>query len=146
MSLLCDPVRSAGLRAIAESNEVPLTEGPRVRSLHWRVVPDHPDRSRRRSRKPTTSRKLGPHALVYDLPHRMISSTREKPSRKPSEGETMNWTERRERFRAILSGNHCVHPGSIYDAISARIAEDGSLRRRIARSIARRVERSPSVA
>src|SRR6266436_552508 len=36
----------------------------------------------------------------------------------------MNWTERRERFRAIFSGNRCVHPGSVYDAISARIAED----------------------
>src|ERR1700676_5005610 len=36
----------------------------------------------------------------------------------------MNWTERRERFRAILSGNRCCHPGSVYDAISARIAED----------------------
>jgi oxaloacetate decarboxylase len=31
----------------------------------------------------------------------------------------MNWTERRERFRAILSGSRCVHPGSVYDAISA---------------------------
>src|ERR1700719_1735037 len=38
--------------------------------------------------------------------------------------DTMNWTERRERFRAILSGNRCVHPGSVYDAISARLAED----------------------
>jgi carboxyvinyl-carboxyphosphonate phosphorylmutase len=36
----------------------------------------------------------------------------------------MNWTERRERFRALLSGNRCVHPASVYDAISARIAED----------------------
>src|ERR1044072_4237953 len=36
----------------------------------------------------------------------------------------MNWTERRERFRALLAGNRCVHPGSVYDAISARIAED----------------------
>jgi carboxyvinyl-carboxyphosphonate phosphorylmutase len=36
----------------------------------------------------------------------------------------MNWSERRERFRAILRGNRCVHPGSVYDAISARIAED----------------------
>jgi oxaloacetate decarboxylase len=36
----------------------------------------------------------------------------------------MDWGERRERFRAILSGNRCVHPGSVYDAISARIAED----------------------
>ena len=36
----------------------------------------------------------------------------------------MNWTERRERFRALLAGSRCVHPGSVYDAISARIAED----------------------
>src|SRR6201981_3929275 len=36
----------------------------------------------------------------------------------------MNWTERPEPFRAILSGSRCVHPGSVYDAISARIAED----------------------
>ena len=36
----------------------------------------------------------------------------------------MNWTERRERFRALLAGNRCVHTGSVYDAISARIAED----------------------
>jgi carboxyvinyl-carboxyphosphonate phosphorylmutase len=36
----------------------------------------------------------------------------------------MNWTPRRERFRALLAGDRCVHPGSVYDAISARIAED----------------------
>lgn len=36
----------------------------------------------------------------------------------------MNWTERRERFRTILSGDRCVHPGSVFDPISARIAED----------------------
>jgi carboxyvinyl-carboxyphosphonate phosphorylmutase len=36
----------------------------------------------------------------------------------------MNWTERRERFRAILGGGRCVHPGSVFDPISARIAED----------------------
>lgn len=36
----------------------------------------------------------------------------------------MDWSERRERFRAILAGNRCVHPGSVYDAVSARIAED----------------------
>ena len=36
----------------------------------------------------------------------------------------MNWTERRERFRALIAGNRCVHTGSVYDAISARIAED----------------------
>ncbi|MBS0526906.1 MAG: isocitrate lyase/phosphoenolpyruvate mutase family protein [Proteobacteria bacterium] len=36
----------------------------------------------------------------------------------------MHWTDRRKRFRAVLDGNVCVHPGSVYDAISARIAED----------------------
>ena len=36
----------------------------------------------------------------------------------------MHWTPRRERFRAMLSGPRCEHPGSVYDAISARIAED----------------------
>jgi carboxyvinyl-carboxyphosphonate phosphorylmutase len=36
----------------------------------------------------------------------------------------MHWTERRERLRTILAGSRCVHPGSVYDAISARIAED----------------------
>ena len=36
----------------------------------------------------------------------------------------MNWTDRRRRFRAILSGDRCVHPGSVFDPISARIAED----------------------
>jgi oxaloacetate decarboxylase len=36
----------------------------------------------------------------------------------------MNWTDRRERFRALLAGDKCIHPGSVYDAVSARIAED----------------------
>lgn len=36
----------------------------------------------------------------------------------------MSWTERRRRFRAILDGDCCVHPGSVFDPISARIAED----------------------
>ena len=36
----------------------------------------------------------------------------------------MDWTPRRERFRAILDGRTCVHPGSVFDPISARIAED----------------------
>src|SRR5258707_4316690 len=35
----------------------------------------------------------------------------------------MNWTDRRRRFRAILAGDACVHPGSVFDPISARIAE-----------------------
>ncbi len=36
----------------------------------------------------------------------------------------MDWTQRRERFRAILESEECVHPGSVFDPISARIAED----------------------
>jgi oxaloacetate decarboxylase len=35
----------------------------------------------------------------------------------------MQWQARRERFRAILSGNTCVHPASVFDPLSARIAE-----------------------
>ncbi len=36
----------------------------------------------------------------------------------------MNLTARRERYRGILAGDKCVHPGSVFDPISARIAED----------------------
>jgi carboxyvinyl-carboxyphosphonate phosphorylmutase len=36
----------------------------------------------------------------------------------------MHWTDRRERYRELIHGNECLHPGSVYDAISARIAED----------------------
>ena len=36
----------------------------------------------------------------------------------------MDWTKRRDAFRAILEGKRCVHPGSVADPISARIAED----------------------
>jgi carboxyvinyl-carboxyphosphonate phosphorylmutase len=34
------------------------------------------------------------------------------------------WQERRGRFRSVLSGNKCVYPGSVFDPLSARIAED----------------------
>jgi carboxyvinyl-carboxyphosphonate phosphorylmutase len=36
----------------------------------------------------------------------------------------MDWTDRRERLRAIIAGPRCIYPGSVFDAISARIAED----------------------
>ena len=36
----------------------------------------------------------------------------------------MHWTDRRERYRAVLSASRCIHPGSVFDPISARIAED----------------------
>ncbi len=36
----------------------------------------------------------------------------------------MHWTDRRERYRVVIAGNECIHPGSVFDAISARIAED----------------------
>ena len=36
----------------------------------------------------------------------------------------MDFTTRRERYRGILAGDKCVHPGSVFDPISARIAED----------------------
>jgi len=37
--------------------------------------------------------------------------------------EMMNWTDRRNRFRAILNGGNCVRPASVFDPLSARIAE-----------------------
>ncbi|MBV46530.1 MAG: oxaloacetate decarboxylase [Dehalococcoidia bacterium] len=33
-------------------------------------------------------------------------------------------SQKRNQFRQILTGNQCVHPGSVFDAISSRIAED----------------------
>ena len=36
----------------------------------------------------------------------------------------MHWTDRRERYRAAIGGSECLHPGSVFDAISARIAEE----------------------
>ena len=34
------------------------------------------------------------------------------------------WQQRRERLRSILSGSQCVYPASVFDPISARIAEE----------------------
>ena len=34
------------------------------------------------------------------------------------------WQARREKFRSVLSGNQCVYPGSVFDPVSARIAEE----------------------
>src|ERR1700753_83006 len=36
----------------------------------------------------------------------------------------MHWTDRRQRFRQLLAGNQCIHPGSVFYPISARIAEE----------------------
>jgi carboxyvinyl-carboxyphosphonate phosphorylmutase len=36
----------------------------------------------------------------------------------------MTFSKRREALRAILSGSQCLRPGSVYDAISVRVAED----------------------
>src|SRR6516225_2577649 len=36
----------------------------------------------------------------------------------------MTFRDRRQKLRAILSGRRCIRPGSVYDAISIRIAED----------------------
>lgn len=34
------------------------------------------------------------------------------------------WAERRAAYRAVLEGRQCVYPGSVYDAMSVRIAQD----------------------
>ena len=36
----------------------------------------------------------------------------------------MDWTVRRERFRALLDGVRCIHPASVHDPVSVRIAEE----------------------
>jgi oxaloacetate decarboxylase len=36
----------------------------------------------------------------------------------------MHWTDRRRRFRAILKEDRCYHPASVFDPLSARIAQD----------------------
>lgn len=36
----------------------------------------------------------------------------------------MDWSKRRERFRTLLAGKYCFYPGSVFDPISARLAED----------------------
>ena len=35
----------------------------------------------------------------------------------------MTFTERRERLRALLAGTVCLSPATVYDALSARVAE-----------------------
>ena len=34
------------------------------------------------------------------------------------------WSESRKQFRQVLSGQTCVYPGSVFDPVTARIAED----------------------
>lgn len=36
----------------------------------------------------------------------------------------MNTTPRRRKLREIFNGTRCIHPGSVYDPISARVAEN----------------------
>ena len=36
----------------------------------------------------------------------------------------MNCTSRREKLRAVFAGDQCIQPGSVYDPLSARVAED----------------------
>lgn len=36
----------------------------------------------------------------------------------------MDWADRRRRFRELIAGQRCIRPGSVHDALSARIAED----------------------
>ena len=36
----------------------------------------------------------------------------------------MRFSERRKKFRAILNGNACLHPGSVADPMTARITQE----------------------
>lgn len=35
-----------------------------------------------------------------------------------------SWRDRRQAFCAVVNGDQCVHPGSVYDPMSARIAQE----------------------
>jgi len=39
-------------------------------------------------------------------------------------GWSMDWSDRRERLRSVVAQGRCIYPGSVFDSISARIAED----------------------
>jgi 2-methylisocitrate lyase-like PEP mutase family enzyme len=39
-------------------------------------------------------------------------------------GDTVTSTEKRQRFRALLTGQNCVHPADVFDPLSARMADD----------------------
>jgi oxaloacetate decarboxylase len=41
----------------------------------------------------------------------------------PAYGEIMSHTEQRQKLRAIFAGNQCFSPATVYDALSARVAE-----------------------
>ena len=43
---------------------------------------------------------------------------------KSNERTNMHWTDRRRRFRTILKGDRCYHPASVFDPLSARLAQD----------------------
>ncbi|UUX48118.1 isocitrate lyase/PEP mutase family protein [Nisaea acidiphila] len=36
----------------------------------------------------------------------------------------MDWKDRRRKFRQVIGSERCIRPGSVHDALSARIAED----------------------
>lgn len=36
----------------------------------------------------------------------------------------MRWSERRQKLRAVLNGDTCIHPGSVADPMTARITQD----------------------
>src|SRR5262245_48367608 len=62
--------------------------------------------------KPTPSR---------NYPHIVINGT----YCRQSWGHKMtNWNDRRQKFRAILNGANCIRPASVFDPLSARIAEN----------------------
>jgi carboxyvinyl-carboxyphosphonate phosphorylmutase len=45
-------------------------------------------------------------------------------ARQASREDAMRWTGRREAARAVLEGRDCLHPASVHDPLSVRIAEE----------------------
>jgi carboxyvinyl-carboxyphosphonate phosphorylmutase len=53
-----------------------------------------------------------------------LASTAARTGRRHIRDNIMDWTDRRERLRCVIAGGRCIYPGSVFDPISARIAED----------------------
>src|SRR5262249_35266043 len=63
-------------------------------------------------------------ASVAHVPSYEIGSRLWAPYFTPRESRTaMNASEKRKRFRAVLTGQRCMSPATVFDALSARVAE-----------------------
>ena len=53
----------------------------------------------------------------------MLPGSAEHGTRPPARGEIVTATERRRQYRSLLQDTACYHPASVFDPVSARLAE-----------------------